>query len=196
LFPYQVMRSEIARAPFPIKGKTLYTIAVSALTLAGCTPPASDRPLPDPTELREPLVRANQHLVRTEAEDIEAYVSRHALANMTETGSGLRYVITEQGNGLQAKAGTVVRVHYTLSLLTGKVCYTSKERGVLEFIVGRGGVESGLEEALLLMREGDRGRFILPSHLAHGLPGDGDCIPRKAVVVYDLRLLAVLDPMQ
>lgn len=157
----------------------------------GTTP--NEQPLPSPQELKEPLVKANQHLVRTEAEDIEAYMLRHGL-EMKESGSGLRYTIDGKGKGLPAEKGKVVRLHYTLKLLNGKVCYSSKERGIMEFLVGRGGVESGLEEAILLMREGDRGRFILPSHLAHGLPGDGDCIPAKAVVVYDIQLIAVLTP--
>lgn len=161
--------------------------------LFSCNTPETDRPLPHPSEMKEPLVKANQHLVKTEAADIEAYIARYGL-EMQETGSGLRYQIYEQGKGLKAEKGTVARLHYTLKLLNGTVCYTSKERGLMEFLVGRGGVESGLEEAILLMREGDRGRFILPSHLAHGLPGDGDCIPLKAVVVYELQLIAVLDP--
>lgn len=143
--------------------------------------------------MKEPLVKANQHLVRTEAEDIEAYMARYGL-DLKETGSGLRYEIYEDGEGLKAEKGMVARLHYSLKLLNGTVCYTSKERGPLEFLIGRGGVESGLEEAILLMREGDRGRFILPSHLAHGLPGDGDCIPLRSVVIYDLQLIAVLEP--
>ncbi len=180
------------------KGESLVKwLVITALvsTIFSCDTRPTEQPLPPPAEFREPLLEANRHLVETEAQDIEAYIARHRL-ELDETGSGLRYSIYEQGEGLQAKTGLVVRVQYTLKLLNGKTCYTSKDRGPMEFLVGRGGVESGLEEAILLMREGDRGRFILPSHLAHGLPGDGDCIPRKAVVVYDLKLLAVLDPGQ
>lgn len=178
---------------FPVSG---FRFPVSCfLFLTACTPPSDNKPLPSPTELKEPLVKANQHLVRTEAEDIEAYMARHSL-KLKESGSGLRYHIYKEGNGLKAEQGMVARLHYTLKLLNGTVCYTSKERGPMEFLIGRGGVESGLEEAILLMREGDRGRFILPSHLAHGLPGDGDCIPLRSVVVYDLQLIAVLSPGQ
>lgn len=176
--------------PSSLAPRPLYLLTIF---LFSCNSPEAERPLPSPAEMREPLVKANQHLVKTEAADIEAYMVRHGL-ELKETGSGLRYHIYEDGNGLKAEQGKVVRLHYTLKLLNGTVCYTSKELGPMEFLVGRGGVESGLEEAVLLMREGDRGRFILPSHLAHGLPGDGDCIPVKAVVVYDIQLIAVIDP--
>ena len=165
----------------------------SMMMLGACNTSGPDQPPISLTELKEPLVKVNQHLVRTEAEDIDAYIARHGL-ELKKTGSGLRYAISEKGEGLLAEKGKVARLHYTLSLLNGKTCYSSKELGLREFFVGKGGVESGLEEAVLLMGEGDRGRFILPSHLAHGLVGDGDCIPKRAVVVYDLKLVAVLDP--
>jgi len=176
----------------PLSLPTIFNFLFS-ISIFSCNTPEAQKPLPHPSEMKEPLVKANQHLVKTEAADIEAYMARYGL-EMQETGSGLRYQIYEQGKGLKAEKGMVARLHYTLKLLNGTVCYTSKERGLMEFLVGRGGVESGLEEAILLMREGDRGRFILPSHLAHGLPGDGDCIPLKAVVVYELQLIAVIDP--
>ncbi len=170
-----------------------FSLFLIPILLMACGTDPNEQPLPSPQALKEPLVKANQHLVRTESEDIAAYMLRHGL-EMKETGSGLRYTIDGKGKGLRAEQGKVVRLHYTLRLLNGTECYSSKQRGIMEFLVGRGGVESGLEEAILLMREGDRGRFILPSHLAHGLPGDGDCIPAKAVVVYDIQLIAVLAP--
>lgn len=172
--------------------RTVAALFVMAMFWA-CNNTGHEQPLLSPTELKEPLVKANQHLVRSEAEDIAAYMERYGL-EMLETGSGLRYHIAEAGVGLQAGKGQVARLHYTLTLLNGKKCYSSQDRGLLEFLVGKGGVESGLEEAVLLMREGGRGKFILPSHLAHGLPGDGDCIPKKSVVVYDLKLVSVIEP--
>lgn len=152
-----------------------------------------DAPPVNPNKFKKPLEEANKVLLQSEAEDIDHYVKRHNW-EMEETGSGLRLMIYEHGNGKPVETGKVIRYNYETSLLTGRTCYTSEERGAKEFLVGRGGVESGLEEAVLHLREGDRVKIILPSHLAFGLLGDDDCIPKKAVVVYDLEVISVLEP--
>ena len=48
-----------------------------------------------------------------------------------------------------------------------------------------------LEEGILLLKEGDRAKFIIPSHLAFGLLGDMKKIPAKAVLVYDIELIKI-----
>ncbi|MCF8276087.1 MAG: FKBP-type peptidyl-prolyl cis-trans isomerase [Flavobacteriales bacterium] len=155
----------------------------------------SEQPKPiDAAQLKNPLIKANKELVELEETDIENYIRRHKW-KMDETGSGLRYMIYEHGNGRQVEEGLVVQCGYEAGLLTGTTCYTSKEFGPKEFLVGRGGVESGLEEVILLLREGDKVKIILPSHLAFGLVGDDECIPKKAVVVYDLQVMNVLNPI-
>mgnify|MGYP002641466111 CR=1 FL=1 len=166
--------------------------AIIILTSCDTSQP-QDKPL-NPAEYKQPLIKANQSLVEIEEQDIENYIARQKWA-MVETGSGLRYLIYEKGNGRKVEEGTVVQCAYETSLLTGKACYNSEDLGPKEFLVGRGGVESGLEEAVLLFREGDKVKIILPSHLAFGLVGDDDCIPKKAVVVYNLEVINVLDPI-
>ncbi|MGB1318094.1 MAG: FKBP-type peptidyl-prolyl cis-trans isomerase, partial [Flavobacteriales bacterium] len=146
------------------------------------------------SDYKKPLMEVNKTLVEIENQDIENYVSRQKW-DMAETGSGLRYLIYENGNGRKVETGTVIQCAYETKLLTGKVCYNSDDLGPKEFLVGRGGVESGLEEVVLLLREGDKVKIILPSHLAFGLVGDDNCIPKKAVVVYDLEVVNVLDPI-
>ena len=59
----------------------------------------------------------------------------------------------------------------------------------MRFKIGQGGVESGLEEAVLLMSVGDKGRFIMPPHLAHGLLGDNNKIPPRSIIVYQAELI-------
>ena len=110
---------------------------------------------------------------------------------MEKTGTGLRYMIYEHGNGTKADNGKTAELKYSLRLLSGENIYTSDERGLKEFEIGKGGVESGLEEGILFLKKGDHVKFIIPSHLAFGLLGDGDKIPAKATLVYDIELINI-----
>ena len=108
---------------------------------------------------------------------------------MEQSNTGLRYFIYKHGKGLPAEEGKIATLNYEIKLLTGEVCYTSKELGPKQFLIGKGGVETGLEEGILLLKEGDRAKFIIPSHLAFGLLGDSEKIPAKATLVYDVELI-------
>jgi FKBP-type peptidyl-prolyl cis-trans isomerase len=141
-----------------------------------------------PAAYKEPLIKANKKLAQTEDEQIEDFIHRYGW-NMKETGTGLRYMIYREGQGQQAKKGQIARINYSVSLLTGDEIYSSEETGTKEFLIGKGGVESGLEEGILLLKKGDRAKFIIPSHLAFGLMGDADKIPAKATLVYDIELI-------
>lgn len=143
---------------------------------------------PGKKEIKENLIRTNQYLVKAEEQNIIDFIKRHQY-DMTETGSGLWYQIYHHGDGELAEKGKIAKLKFTISLLTGEVIYRTEKEGIKEFIIGKGGVESGLEEGILLLRVGDRARFIIPSHLAFGLLGDKDKIPEKATIVYDLELL-------
>jgi len=139
-------------------------------------------------EVKEHLERANQYLVKAEDQNIRDYITRRSY-QMTETGSGLFYEIYVKTEGIKAQKDKRAVLKYTIRLLSGELIYSSDKEGLKEFLIGKGGVESGLEEAILLMRIGERARFIIPSHLAFGLSGDFDRIPEKATIVYDLELL-------
>lgn len=134
------------------------------------------------------MLKANQILIETEKQEIADFIERNQW-QMQETGSGLHYMIYENGNGPKAEIDDIAVFHFSLYLLTGDLLYTSENSGPSEFRIGHGGVESGLEEGMKLLRVGDKARFILPSHLAFGLPGDGLKIPQRASVVYDIELI-------
>ncbi|MEJ2595571.1 MAG: FKBP-type peptidyl-prolyl cis-trans isomerase [bacterium] len=133
------------------------------------------------------LEKVNRYLVKSEREDIENYIRRHGW-EMQETGSGLRYMIYEKGRGSAAKRGRIAILDYKLWLINGDLVYSSDTEGQKVFEIGKGGVESGLEEGILLMHAGDRARFILPAHLAYGLLGDDRKIPPRTAIVYDITL--------
>jgi FKBP-type peptidyl-prolyl cis-trans isomerase len=143
---------------------------------------------PSDKEIQESLIRVNRELNRRESGEIDAYVSKSKL-NVTRTGTGLRYEIYKHGNGQKAQAGMTAQVRFSVSLLDGKVCYSSDSSGAETFLIDHDEVESGLHEGIKLMREGDRAKFILPSHLAHGLIGDRAKIPARSPIVYDIELI-------
>ena len=136
----------------------------------------------------ESLEKANRYLVKVEEEHIENYIRRHKW-EMVESGTGLRYWIYEQGEGPLAQKGQIVDLAYKVWLINGDLVYSSENDGTKSFLIGKGGVESGLEEAILIMRVGDKARLILPSHMAHGLLGDEKRIPSRTAIVYELEVL-------
>lgn len=136
---------------------------------------------------KESLEKVNRYLVNTETIEIDNYIRRHKL-DVVKTGSGVRYQIIHPGNGEKTKDGQVVTLKYIVKLITGDIVYSSDKQGPLTFQIGHGGVESGLEEAILNMRNGDEAIIIIPSHLAHGLNGDGNSIPGRSTVIYELKI--------
>jgi len=141
-------------------------------------------------ETEEALIGANRMLLQKDKEKIEDYIQEQHLT-MQESESGLWYGITEPGTGARVKENLLVTLKYYVDLLNGTHCYSSDSLGYKQFRVGKGGVESGLEEGVLLLNEGSKAVFILPPHLAHGLTGDGNKIPARSVIVYHVELLKV-----
>ncbi|MFC2136639.1 FKBP-type peptidyl-prolyl cis-trans isomerase [Bacteroidota bacterium] len=136
------------------------------------------------------LVEINKFLVQKDAEAIENYIERRKW-KMQATESGLYYMIYKNGNGKHAKNGSLATIISELSLLDGTICYKVDSLNPKSFIIGKGGVESGLEQGILLLREGDKAKFIMPPHLAHGLTGDENKIPPRSTIVYDIELIKI-----
>lgn len=139
---------------------------------------------------KEQLVEINKALVKKDKLKIQGYMKRQHLL-MTESKTGLWYYIEKEGKGKFAKPGKQASLKYKVSLLDGNECYSSEENGLKTFRIGKGGVESGLEEGILMLREGGKAKFIMPPHLAHGLTGDNICIPARAIIVYDVELISI-----
>lgn len=141
---------------------------------------------------KEPLVKVNKILVDEDSAKIASYCNHHK-SNLTVTKSGLWYKIYHTGKGDSAKAGKVANLNYKITLLNGKQCYSSDSLGPKSFLISQGGVEKGLEIGILLMREGDKAKFILPPGLAWGLIGDEKKIPPRSIIVYDVELIQLTD---
>ena len=113
-------------------------------------------------------------------------------AGYDETSSGLRYKILQNGEGKQAVKGATVSVHYKGQLLDGTVFDSSyKRKQPIEFPLGIGQVIAGWDEGILLLKVGDKARFVIPSKLAYGERGAGGVIPPNAALIFDVELMEV-----
>ncbi len=140
-------------------------------------------------ELKEPLVQVNRYLVGQDYERIKKYAARRNW-EFKNTDSGLWYQVLETATGDSIYEGDLLELSYTCSLLDGTLCYSSDSTGNKTFILGRGEVEPGLEEAMYLMQVGDSARIILPPHLAFGLLGDEKHIPARSILLYELSIIS------
>ncbi|MGM0408643.1 MAG: FKBP-type peptidyl-prolyl cis-trans isomerase [Bacteroidota bacterium] len=139
---------------------------------------------------KKSLEKINQLLVEKDVEIIKNYIERREW-DMEMTETGLWYMIYQEGFGDLIEENDFIIMNYKIWLMDGTLCYSSDSLGPKSFIVGKGGVESGLEEGLLLLKNGSRARFIMPPHLAHGLIGDNEKIPARATIIYDVEITDV-----
>lgn len=170
--------------------KGYYYILLMILFLFSCSEKKTENEnnIIDKQEVKTKLEDINRYLLQKELMMIDNYIKNQDL-DFIRTGTGLRYVIIDQNEGDLIKQGDVVTISYEISSLNGDIFYTSVNEGNKSFVVGRGGVESGLEEAILKLHIGDEALLIIPSHLAHGLVGDGNKIPAKTTLIYKLKVI-------
>lgn len=168
----------------------IITLIVTALASVSCDSNGKGQKADnvDRKQLKKEVEEANRNLVKLEQGNIDEYVKMRGV-EFVETGTGLRYYIENEGEGELIEHGDIVTMEYVSCLLNGDTLYSSKEDGLKVFMVGRGGVESGLEEAVLHLRKGNEAEIVIPSYLAHGLIGDGVRIPPKSTVVYKVKII-------
>ncbi len=115
-----------------------------------------------------------------------------AAADTIVTASGLRYIELEAGTGPRPGRGSLVSVHYTGLLEDGTIFDSSYPRRTpFQFALGQGVVIPGWDEGIALMREGARGRLIIPPDLGYGARGAGNIIPPNATILFDIWLADV-----
>jgi len=140
-----------------------------------------------------------------EAASTARYIADKGITPQT-TASGLKYVVTSPATGRKPLAGDTLVVNYAGRTLDGKLFDSSietvaKAGGLqqpgrnyepLKFVVGNSEVIRGWDEGLLLMNEGSKATFIIPSVLAYGERGAGEDIKPYSPLVFDIELVKVI----
>ena len=110
--------------------------------------------------------------------------------SVTQTESGLQYMVLKEGTGAKPGPTDEVTVHYTGRLINGTVFDSSVERGEpATFPLDK--VIPGWTEGLQLMSEGAKYRLFIPSELAYGSKGAGDQILPNSTLIFDVELIKV-----
>ena len=122
---------------------------------------------------------------------IKLFLERHKNWKMEMTGTGLRYYIYEQGTGPSPKRKETAEIEYEVTLLDGTKCYKTEADEYEAMVVDQSDIETGVQEAIKLMKVGDRAKLIIPSHIGHGLLGDMDKIPPLTTLVIDIYLRGI-----
>lgn len=110
-----------------------------------------------------------------------------------KTESGIKYIIVKENKAGETTNGKRVTINYSGFLKEGRCFDSSIDRGQpLTAEVGRGKLFPGLDEAISLMRNGEKAKFIIPSKLAFGERGGGP-IPPNSDLTMDLEVIKVVD---
>jgi FKBP-type peptidyl-prolyl cis-trans isomerase FklB len=107
------------------------------------------------------------------------------------TSSGLQYEVVKMGNGAKPTTESMVKVHYTGTLIDGTEFDSSVKNNVpAEFPVS--GVIAGWTEALQLMPVGSKFKLYIPQSLAYGENGAGEIIKPYSTLIFDVELLEIM----
>lgn len=150
--------------------------------------PMNKKPV-DRTEAN--IMEANIGLVAIEDEDIRRYVDSMKL-DLDTTKIGIRYkILSSNPSGVQAKRQQGVKITYSLREFDAQdFCANYTDR--TEIVnVGTGDLPRGMDEAILMLHQGETGEFIIPSYLAYGVVGKGQCIASRTPIYCRITLMVV-----
>jgi FKBP-type peptidyl-prolyl cis-trans isomerase FklB len=153
-----------------------------------------DRPLQlTAADMRQAVADRQAQIAEGNTAAGSAYLAENAKKPGVETlPSGVQYRVLEAGEGRQPGENAQVRVHYHGTKIDGTVFDSSVDRGEpATFPVG--GVIPGFREALSNMREGAHWEVVIPGDQAYGERGAGTKIGPNETLVFDLRLLEIVD---
>lgn len=108
------------------------------------------------------------------------------------TSTGLWTELIRAGDGPKPEHGDTVAVLYKGYLLDGTLFDAAEDPAQpFTFQLARGKVIDGWEYGLLMMKEGEKRRLIVPFELGYGTRGRAPDIPRMATLIFEVELLKI-----
>ena len=140
-------------------------------------------------KMQNEMNKQNENQLSIDLEILDNYLKSNNI-DAISAESGLRYVITEKGDGNKPSVGSKVKVHYTGTLLDGQKFDSSLDRGEpFSFDLGVGMVISGWDEGIGYLSKGAKATLYIPSPLGYGPNGAGGVIPGNAILIFEVELI-------
>ncbi len=136
----------------------------------------SDDPFVDPT-----LEQFNMEL-----QEIDAYLSAEGLSATIDENSGIRYIINNEGDGLQPIVADSLTLSFQNSLLSTDAVVEEVEREKIRSSL----LLDGIAIASTYIQEGGSVTAYIPSVYAYGPLGNSN-VPENAIIIAELELIAV-----
>ena len=147
------------------------------------------------TRMMEARQKKMEEQAQANMEEGQAFLDENADKDGVEvTDSGLQYQVLESGDeGAQSPTlEDTVEVHYKGMLRDGTVFDSSIERDK-PAVFGLKHIIPGWQEALPMMKVGDKWKLFLPPELGYGEQGAGGDIGPNEVLIFEVELLDVKD---
>lgn len=114
-------------------------------------------------------------------------------ARSVELAPGLFASDIKVGTGKRAKKGSIVKVHATGRLKSGKVFWSSYTKGLpIDFPLRDRDVIEGWVLGVPGMREGGHRKLTIPHRLAYGEQGLPGTVPPQSDLIFDIELIQVV----
>lgn len=129
---------------------------------------------------------------------LDQHIATNAIENVVNDTTGLRYVITEEGEGPAATLYNKVKLNYTGKVLTTGATFFSGTNGpsaifdsrVINYIYG-------FQAGLTKMKAGTKATFYVPSVLGFGnqsvTGAGGVTIPANSNLLYEIELVEIVE---
>lgn len=153
------------------------------------------------TELMEKKSAAQ---LEKDGAEIDTYLKEKGI-DAQKTESGVRYVITQEGEGENLTSGQTVSVNYSGYLLDGthfdsSVKEVAQEKGLYneardyapyDVTIDQTSVIRGWHDAFKALKKGSKATVYIPSSLAYGPQRRSEVIKENSILVFDLEILDV-----
>jgi len=178
-----------------MKIRALLTIVV-LLSLISCVKPEPRRPVSHHSgSFMEASVKLNKQINALQDVAIKYYIAQDSVKDYVSSSDGFRYAYIHQikEEKKQPIIGDEVFFEYEILDLSNAILYSQEELGENRLLIDKEDVESGLQNGLKLMKEGEEVKFIFPSFKVFGFSGDQEKIGINQPLIYKVKLNKIVN---